>query len=468
MKITVLNGSPKGEQSVTLQSALYMQRMFPEHRLEVFHVAQRIRKLEEDSRAFDEVIDSVSSSDGVLWAFPLYWLLVHSGYKRFIELVHERGAAKAFDGKYAAVLSTSINFFDHTAHVYMRGVCDDLGMRFAGSFSAEMGDLLEEGERERLTRFGGQFFEAIGTNAPSQSQHNPLPETRFRYKPGKLARKVDTGGRKVVILSDHGKIGQGNRGANLAGMANRMGEIFGEPAELVNLNDIDIKGGCLGCIRCGYDYHCAYEGKDGYIDTYNRKIKTADIVVFAGSIVDRYLSSRWKLFFDRSFFNTHTPSLSGKQFCFLVAGPLRELPNLSEILKAYTELQRANFAGIVTDEELNSKTIDRLLEDLAGRAVKYAGTGYVQPRTFLGVGGAKIFRDEIWSTIRFPFFADHRYFKRNGLYDFPRRGVKDWIFHGVMGLLTRFPRMRQEIYSRHIVPNIVKAHRKVVEGQVLK
>jgi len=124
--------------------------------------------------------------------------LVHSGYKRFIELVHERGAVKAFDGKYAAVLSTSIKFFDHTAHVYMRGVCDDLGMRFAGSFSAEMGDLLEEGERERLTRFGGQFFEAIGTNAPSQRQHNPLQETRFRYKPGKLQRKVDTGGRTAT------------------------------------------------------------------------------------------------------------------------------------------------------------------------------------------------------------------------------------------------------------------------------
>jgi multimeric flavodoxin WrbA len=471
MKITVLNGSPKGEHGVTLQSVLFLGRKFPEHRMEIFHVAKRIRTLESDRAEWNKVIESVESSDGVLWAFPLYVFLVHSGYKRFIELVNDRGAAKVFARRYAAVLSTSINFFDHTAHAYMRAVCDDLGMRFAGAYSAEMGDLLKEEERRRLLRFAGQFFKAIETDAPSQKFHNPLPVTRFRYEPVGPPRTVDTGGKRVVILSDHGKTGHVNGNENLSRMVNRMDDIFGESAEIVNLNDIDIKGGCLGCLRCGYDYRCAYEGKDGYIDTYNDKIKSADIVVFAGSIVDRYLSSRWKLFFDRSFFNTHTPSLAGKQFCFVVSGPLRELPNLSEILRAYTELQRANFADIVTDEEESSETIDRLLENLAERAVRYSVEGYIQPRTFLGIGGAKIFRDEIWGRIRFPFIADHRHYRKNGLYDFPRRDPGTLVFHGVMRLLTAFPRMRQEIYSRQIVSNIVKAHRKVVEeaneGEVL-
>jgi multimeric flavodoxin WrbA len=463
MKITVLNGSPKGEQGVTLQSVFYIQRMFPGHRMEVFHPAQRIRTLEDNRDAWDEVIGSVKSSDGVLWAFPLYYFLVHSGYKRFIEVVHERGAEEAFSGKRAAVLSTSINFFDHTAHAYMRAVCDDLDMRFAGAYSAEMGDLLREEERRRLLGFAAQFFRAIETDAPAQKQHNPLPVSRFRYKPGTLTRRVDTEGKRVIILTDQAENGRGNRGSNLAAMVGRVKEIFGDSAEILNLNDIDIRGGCLGCIRCGYDYRCAYEGKDGYIDAYNNKIKPADVVVYAGSIVDRYLSSRWKLFFDRSFFNTHTPSLAGKQFCFVVSGPLREIPNLSEILMAYTELQRSNFTGVVTDEESDSGAIDRLLEDLAERATGLASMGYIRPRTFLGIGGSKIFRDEIWGRIRFPFMADHKYYRRNGLYDFPRRDLRSQIFHGVMGLLTRFPRMRQEIYARHIIPNIVKAHREVVE-----
>jgi multimeric flavodoxin WrbA len=52
----------------------------------------------------------------VLWAFPLYYLLVASQYKRFIELIFENNSTAAFKGKYAAVLTTSINFYDHTAH----------------------------------------------------------------------------------------------------------------------------------------------------------------------------------------------------------------------------------------------------------------------------------------------------------------------------------------------------------------
>jgi len=80
------------------------------------------------------------------------------------------------------------------------------------------------------------------------------------------------------------------------------------------------------------------------------KIKAADILVWAGEIRDRYLSAKWKTFFDRSFFNGHAPSLAGKQFGFIISGPLSQIPNLRQILEAYVEMQQANPAGFVTDE----------------------------------------------------------------------------------------------------------------------
>jgi len=46
--------------------------------------------LENDESRFRETLDTIRSSDGVLWAFPLYFLLVHAHYKRFIELIFER------------------------------------------------------------------------------------------------------------------------------------------------------------------------------------------------------------------------------------------------------------------------------------------------------------------------------------------------------------------------------------------
>ena len=92
MKIVVLNGSPKGNMSVTLQYVLFIRKKFPQHELKIFNIAQEIRKIEGEEKAFQEIIEAVKSADGVLWAFPLYFLLVHSNYKRFIELISERKA----------------------------------------------------------------------------------------------------------------------------------------------------------------------------------------------------------------------------------------------------------------------------------------------------------------------------------------------------------------------------------------
>jgi hypothetical protein len=43
MKISILNGSPKGESSITLQYVNFIQKKFPQHELKVFHIAKNIR-----------------------------------------------------------------------------------------------------------------------------------------------------------------------------------------------------------------------------------------------------------------------------------------------------------------------------------------------------------------------------------------------------------------------------------------
>ena len=182
MKITVLNGSPKGELSVTMQSVAYLAKIHPEHEFNILHIAQRIKRLEKDPIAFNQVIDQVRASDAVIWGFPLYILIVHAHYKRFIELIFERSAQAAFAGKYTASLSTSIHFFDHTAHNYIHAICDDLGMRFVDSFSPDMYDLLTEEGRQQLAQFGQQFLEAIQNQVPTQRQYPPT--TRIGHSSG--------------------------------------------------------------------------------------------------------------------------------------------------------------------------------------------------------------------------------------------------------------------------------------------
>jgi multimeric flavodoxin WrbA len=459
MKIIVLHGSPKGEKSVTLQYINYIRNRYPDHDFQVEYIAQKIGSLEKNEAAFAEIIDKVRSADGVIWAFPLYILIVHAGYKRFIELIWERGVKDAFAGKYTAALSTSIHFFDNTAHNYIHAICDDLDMKYLGAFSAGMRDLMSKAGRKKLTTFADGFFGAIENSMPTTRRYQPVISKSTSYGPKSVSEKVDQGGKRIVVLSD-----QNGDQKNLKGMVSRFVDSFSTPPEVYNLNEIGMSGNCLGCLQCGYDFTCSYTGKDGFIDFYRTKLMTADILVFAGEIKDRYLSALWKRFFDRSFFNTHTPSLIEKQIGFIISGPLSQIPNITDIFEAWAQFQHANLLDFVTDEASDSATIDENLTGFARRLVEYSKAGYVKPSTFLGEGGMKIFRDDIWGGLKFPFQADHKAYKRLGYYDFPQKDYKYRIGSRILMLLTKIPFMRDEIYKRRMKDEMIKRLSRVANG----
>lgn len=457
MKIIVLNGSPKGDQSVTMQYIHFIQKKFPQHELKILNIAQRMKKIENDEQAFQGIIDEVKTSDGVLWAFPLYYMLVHGNYKRFIELIWEREAQEAFKGKYAAALSTSIHFYDHTAINYMHGICDDLEMNYIDAFPAEMFDLTRANERKKMMLFAENFFETIEHRLPAFKTYRPVTHQPFEYVPGDGEQKINPGGKRMLIITD-----AESEQTNEWKMAERVKNAFSQKVEVMNLNDLTIKGGCLGCLHCGYDNTCVWEGKDDFIEFYNTKVKTADILIFAGTIKDRYLSSRWKTFWDRSFFNGHTPAFAGKQIGWIVSGPLSQIANLRQILEANIEMQPANLVDIVTDESDNSGEIDARLQNLADRLVHFAEKQYVMPPTFLQAGGKKIFRDGVWGGLRMTFQADHKFYKEHGYYDFPQKDYKTRMIVAVATLLMKIPAFRKRFYTQELKPGMIRPLQKVV------
>ena len=62
MNILVLNGSPKGKNSITLQTLLYLQKKNPEHTFEVLHVGQKIKSLTKD---FSPALEAIASCTGL-------------------------------------------------------------------------------------------------------------------------------------------------------------------------------------------------------------------------------------------------------------------------------------------------------------------------------------------------------------------------------------------------------------------
>jgi len=201
MTIAVLNGSPKGEKSITMNYIKFLEKKNLKHKFTYFNVSQKIAKLEKDKEYFKKEMAAINDADGLLWAFPLYYCLVSSQYKRFIELIFKRRAEHIFSGKYAAVFTTSIHFFDHTAHNYMEGICSDLGIKYVGGYSAGMRDLFDPEERKQIEYFGRNFITAIQKETAALNNYYPVEWKNFNYEEKDSELKIDQGNKKILVLT---------------------------------------------------------------------------------------------------------------------------------------------------------------------------------------------------------------------------------------------------------------------------
>ena len=460
IKIVILNGSPKGRISVTMQYIHYLELRFPHHNFEYVNAAQSCAKFERNEAAFNEVMDKIEAADLILWAYPLYFLLVCSQYKRFIELIFERNRKNVFTGKYTAALSTSIHFFDNTALNYIHSVCDDLGTNFLNGITAKMDDLQSPAFRDSFDRLFLEWEHAARCSMPACRAYAPVTPSAFSFNPEGTATQPAPvpGGTRICIVGD-----LEDGGSSIRKMA-QLAAAKSPGTDIFDLSRLKF-GPCTGCLKCGFDNICAYEEKDDLIRLHRETVLAADVIIFAGEIHDRYLSSIWQRYLERTFNRTHQPTLTGKQVGFIISGPLSQNHNTREILQAYTEAMGGCNAGFVTDECADNSRISAEIENLLHQTASRAAAGVTMPKSFLGVGGAKIFRDDIYSHLRFVFQADHKYYKKHGLYDFPQKNLKIRFITGVAMLLTKVPPMRKLIRQK-LRPGMITPYKRLFERVV--
>ncbi|MDD3906374.1 MAG: NAD(P)H-dependent oxidoreductase [Candidatus Omnitrophica bacterium] len=459
MKIVVLNGSPLGvDLSITMKSIEFIQKIFPYHKFEIIEISKNIKKIEKDEKILQDILNKVEQSDGVIWAFPVYILLIPAQYKRFIELIFEKNKECFFNGKYTAAFSTSIHFHDNIAHNYIRAICDDLNMKYIGCFSGERLGLLKEKERKELVSFAEYFFESVKQKMLVAKRYRPIISSENLYRPKNIKNVIDVGGKKIVILIDGVK-----SESNLIKMVNGFVESIDNNAEIIDIEKLGIKNGCIGCYHCGYESKCVHD--DEFTKLYNAKIKPADIIIFAGKIKDRYISSSWKLFLDRSFFNNHVPVFIGKQVGMIISGPLEQISNLREMLEAYVEWQQGSLVDIVTDECENSDEIDDRLKNLAIQIVTRSDRRYIKSRMFYGIAGTRLLRDYVWGDFRFALQIDHKTYKKLGLYDFSHNNIKMRVTNFILYPLMKIPIFRREFVKR-FNREIIRPHKKLIKNYI--
>ena len=188
MNILVLNGSPKGEYSVTLQTVNFLMKFYPEHNFEVLHVGHRIKALEKD---FSGAEKALKNADLLLLSYPVYTFIAPYQLHRFIEIIKEKNID--IKGKFATQLSTSKHFYDVTAHRYIQDNCADMGLKYIRGLSADMDDILtEKGQKEAKDFFNYVLFSVENNlfekesviNTPAKKIAVTVPEEKNAEKKG--------------------------------------------------------------------------------------------------------------------------------------------------------------------------------------------------------------------------------------------------------------------------------------------
>ena len=428
MNILILNGSPKGKYSVTLQTTRYLEVLYPDHSFQVLNVGSTIKSLEKD---FTPAREAIEQAEVLLFSYPVYTFIAPSQLHRFVELLKRENMD--LSQKYASQISTSKHFYDVTAHRYVEDNCYDLGLKYVRGLSADMDDLLtKKGQKEAR-----DFFEFLLWSVEND-RYEPFPTPQPAYVPVPVT--VPEGKEKkcgdVVIVTDCEP-----ENTQLANMIARFRAVFPRKTRIVNIREYPFKGGCLGCFNCAVSGKCIY--KDGFDEYLRGQIQTAQSIVYAFTVKDHSMGSRFKMYDDRQFCNGHRTVTIGMPVGYLVSGPYSKEFNLQMIVEGRAQVGTNFLAGVATDEVDPDAAIDQMAQTLA-YALKHK---YVPPQNFYGIGGMKIFRDLIW-LMQGMMKADHKFYKAHGQYDFPQKKRGTMVKMYLVGALLSNEKLKAKMGNK--------------------
>ena len=429
MNFLVLNGSPKGKYSITLQTSLYLEILHPEHSFEIYNVGAKIKLLEKD---MSDLKSAIEKADVLVFSYPVYTFLATAQMHRLIELFH--GENMELGEKYATQITTSKHFYDVTAHKYIEENCLDLGLRYVRGLSADMEDLSTEKGRIEAEKFFDYLMFSIdnGFYASAKKEKSNFIPAKLDYTP--LGHEKTEG--DVVIIAD-----LEDKDESLRAMIDCFRDKLSRKSRIVNIRELGIMGGCLGCFGCAIDGKCVY--KDGFDSFLRERIQTADSMVYAFKVSDHSMGAMFKTYDDRQFCNGHRTVTIGMPIGYLVSGKLSSEENLKKVLEARADVGNNFLAGVATDEtdplseiEMLAKTLDYALDKK-----------HVEPQRFYGIGGMKIFRDLIWQ-MRGMMRADHKFYKKHKQYDFPQKRKGTVLKMYLVGMLLSSKKIKAKMGNK--------------------
>ncbi len=456
IKTTVLNFSPKGDYSTTLQSAKYLKKHFDKLEFEFFNIGQTIKSLENNPALINNVIKSIKESELIIWLYPVYTFLPPYQLIRFIDLIYDRNLTESFSYKYGVQLSTSMHFFDNTAYNYLWNIIEDLQMKHIPGHTGFMTGLDSKQGRRLLIDFGKELVfsveNAIVFPPKFLNKTQGVKSGTLLPEPITVKQTAKSKEYKIILLTEHSA-----PESNLSKMIETFTNLMPYHIEKHYIDDINLTGGCLGCLNCTFEGKCIY--KDNFDVFHKTELLGANLTIYAAQIKRHWFKSKWKCYDDRLFYNGHRISSMGKSVGYIISGNLSNEANLRDVLEARSEVADTYLVGITSDE--TPEDTYNIICDMVKRSVWALENKPLKNRSFLGVGGMKIFRDLIF-VMRGLMKEDHKFYKKHKLYDFPHL-QKKMIYTGILsGLLMSFKNVRKKILPQ-LKEVMVKKYEKIIE-----
>ena len=450
MNILVINGSPSGKNSITLHTALYLEKKFPDQSFSYLNAAQTIHGLQKD---FTPAVEALNKADLILFVYPVYTFIAPSQVHSFVRMMKESIEKGILDvkGKTASQITTSKHFYDITAHNYIRDNCFDMEMNFITGLSADMDDLLKTKGQKQATDWFAHLVWCIGNGI---FEHPAFHEDRTLIQQVDVPERTDEPkkDKDIVILVD-----SSNTNPTLDAMVSRFRAVVPYSTRVIDLGAFPFKGGCLGCFHCAPEGKCIY--KDGYEDLLRNQIQKTDCIIEAFNIQDHSMGVRFKLYDDRQFCNGHRTVTMGMPTGYIVTGNLDAEENLRMILEGRSQVGGNYITGIANNQTDPGKEVDNLAKNLA----YVLENGFEQSSNFLGIGGMKIFRDLIY-LMQGMMREDHRFYKSHGLYDtFPQKQRGTIFKMRLVGMLMNNPKLMAKAGDK-MNDGMVGPYRKVVDN----
>lgn len=248
VRILVVNGSPKGEFSLTLQHSLYMLGRVKDVEWRVLQVGFDLTDRQIAPNWLEKALAELAWSDAVLWNTPVYTMLVPWQLMRFFQLVKDAGRNDVFAGKYATSMITCFHYYDHLAEKWLRAMSEDRGMAFIEGRTADNTDMLKHQHRISMRFFMDQFVHACRNKLPVERIYQTLPTVpspRFSPKTPATDAKPKQKGLRTVLLTD-----EVHRDGNLSRMIDVFVDAYPHPVEIIDINAYPYEAACNGCLKC--------------------------------------------------------------------------------------------------------------------------------------------------------------------------------------------------------------------------